>query len=226
MNETVGNFWQRFDDLQTRVIMHKNAVLGELRKAGKNFDEVEAWKRIELLSLAAIAPEFASDMETPASVRRERFRDIAKASRRLRKLIGTEKITPDLYCELAANWWDSQSAEQPSVGEAEEKLTQSLKFIVALEQGASRAAANIPSKKGAQPKRICGVIIELANIYTQTTGKVAGTDAGPFERFVSEFLSAIDQEKEDVIDFIKNCMKQKSKKKSQKRKLKKAQSLG
>ena len=226
MNEITSKFWQRVDDRQARISAHKNAVMRELRKAGKNFDEEETWKRIELLSLDAIAPDFASEIKTPESVRRERFRDIAKASRRLRQLVETEKTMPDLYCELAASWWDSRSAEQPDVGQAEEKLTQFLKLIAALEQGAGRAAANLTTEKGAPPKRLGGVIIELANIYKQATRKAAGTDAGPFERFVSEFLSAIDQEKEDVVDFIKNCMKQKSKKKSQKRKLKKAQSVG
>lgn len=185
----------------------------------------DVWKNIETTAQAFLSREAEKLSYNDQKSVEDRLENIARAFHHAKVLIDRE--LPDKafvrhgfgpgYKSLlkAWQWGETETArlnkqQTPHIGEIEKRFVKALEAVAILERAANLAAEKRPKKPGRPAEHLGDVVIGLAHVYEQATGRKAGKGDGPFAKFVDLFLKAIEYARSDVIKLIKRALSEKN----------------
>jgi hypothetical protein len=199
---------------------HKISLLEHLQNVyqrgpkSKPFDAEKAWQGLTLLAGLYFWRARLKQETVPSAHRVERLRDLARTLRRARRqaeMAMRDDVGDDLFsawCEASIRY-DLDPTGPLTLVRIDHEFDKVIAGLAALETAARRAADEVPKVRG-RPKGAFlsrGFIEGLAGVYQNSTGSKPGAGAGPFARFVHEFLTAMggdNIEYESLVDAIKD----------------------
>jgi hypothetical protein len=194
---------------------HKATLLNALRDAyergpkRKPFEEGRAWDDLFEFASDYIFLESGKheDLWVSSAERRQRLQRLAKVLGKACSEIEMA-MQDDIKDNLCSAW-----LKETTLPNAEREFEKARTGIAALKTAALRAIHEIPKTKGRPGGTgilAYGHIVILAEKYRDHTGRLPGAGDGPFAKFVSGFLTALDRRmpKTSVIDYIKETAKQ------------------
>lgn len=202
---------------------HEDDLLTILQKVcertTKPFDRKYAWRQVRFYARRYLEEAEEKQLMVPAANRVELLRQLGNALRQARCKL--DEARHHDCGALFVEWCEAHGNPDftdPIMGLYEAKLDEVVAGVVAgladLETAASRAAEQVrqkPGRPGGTGVLQQDFIIDLESAYRDITGKPGGAGAGPFARFVMEFLEALGRtsESDSVIETIKAAKKRK-----------------
>lgn len=205
---------------------HKENLLDELRKGckpeSKPFDAIKSWLDVRLFAQLYFSFAEMKQETMPAAARVKRLRQLAGTLGRAR-CMADKAMQDDVGGDLFRAWLaETNIPLAPTVrmdkdgSSVATRIADKFKTVVAslaaLESAARTAtvANDVPTKAGRPALLPRDCIQGLARVYRNNTGSKPGRSDGPFARFVSAFLTAVNRPDfefgyDSVIDAIKDA---------------------